>query len=55
MRVVEFVELLKQWFFEIRARCNETEDPKECLRVVEQLNRKIKKFEKITEMRKYWS
>ena len=52
LKAEEFVALLKEWLFEIRTRCNETEDPEECCRTVEQLNKKIEKFEKIMRTRK---
>ena len=55
LKAEEFVALLKEWLFEIRTRCNETKDPEECCRTVEQLNKKIEKFEKIMRVRKCWS
>lgn len=49
-----FVAALKEWLLEIRMRCEETEDPEECHRTVRQLDERIKRFERIMELRKYW-
>jgi len=45
IRARRLVTLIKQWTMEARTICPETEDPKECQKLMEQLFMLIKKFE----------
>ncbi len=41
------ITLIKQWAMEARTRCHETEDPKECQRLIEQLLEACERFERL--------
>ena len=46
--------LIKQWVLENRARCHETEDPEECQKLMKQLLKLCEKFERLTNLIKYF-
>jgi len=46
--------LIKQWVLENRTRCHETEDPEECQKLMERLLKLCEKFERLTNLIKYF-